>query len=507
MGKGKKQSRSRTPKKKNRSKSKEKQRSRSKERKQSKSKERDRKKVETGPGRSTGWGVASQPKTGNTDDFLRDMYNNPKTSATPQTAQALIVPQSHTMQTQMQYTFVPGMNPTILKMLNDPTKVRRKIKIPPDLSFNYIGLIIGPKGVSQKKLEEETGAKILVRGRGSQKPEQPPQPDDDEDLHVLVVAETPQQAANACDRIERILLADADELQRYRQEQMKLIAQSQQTPTTAQPIASTGSVDPSDLSMTTPYGPPSKDAYVYPVPNEFVGLVIGVKGETIQQLKEKSGCKNVQVAADSAPGSQTRNVFIVGDPDCVKKCQGLLQEIIDTQRKVRTAPGAKKIEFQVHDQFVALIIGKKGVTIKAISERSGAFVAITQSPDYQVRPDHKAFVLSGTEEQLNIAIREIETLLEGAKKAYFAKTCVDPSTINIPTPLLINPPNALANYQITNNEMAPQQTMPEFRTPEEQVAYQRQLQMQTMQMQYYMMIPAQQAVVEERVITKDNRQR
>ena len=32
--------------------------------------------------------------------------------------------------------------------------------------------------------------------------------------------------------------------------------------------------DPNDLSMTTPYGPPSKDAYVYPVPNDCVGLVI-----------------------------------------------------------------------------------------------------------------------------------------------------------------------------------------------------------------------------------------
>ena len=83
MGKGK-RSRSKTPKKKNRSKSKEKVRSRSKERKQSKSKDRERKKPETGGGRSTGWGVASQPKMGNTDDFLRDMYNNPKTSATPQ---------------------------------------------------------------------------------------------------------------------------------------------------------------------------------------------------------------------------------------------------------------------------------------------------------------------------------------------------------------------------------------------------------------------------------------
>ena len=77
------------------------------------------------------------------------------------------------MPAPMQYSYVPGMNPTILKMLNDPTKVRRKIKVPPDPSFNYIGLIIGPKGVSQKKLEEETGAKILVRGRGSQKDGQP----------------------------------------------------------------------------------------------------------------------------------------------------------------------------------------------------------------------------------------------------------------------------------------------------------------------------------------------
>ncbi len=45
--------------------------------------------------------------------------------------------------------------------------------------------------------------------------------------------------------------------------------------------------------MTTPYGPPSKDAYVYAVPNDCVGLVIGVKGETITFLKTQSNCRNV----------------------------------------------------------------------------------------------------------------------------------------------------------------------------------------------------------------------
>jgi len=40
------------------------------------------------------------------------------------------------------------MNPNILKALNDPSKVRRKIAVPPDPTFNYIGLIIGPKVLS-----------------------------------------------------------------------------------------------------------------------------------------------------------------------------------------------------------------------------------------------------------------------------------------------------------------------------------------------------------------------
>lgn len=32
-----------------------------------------------------------------------------------------------------------------------------------------MGLIIGPKGIYQKKLEEKTGCKILIRGKGSHK--------------------------------------------------------------------------------------------------------------------------------------------------------------------------------------------------------------------------------------------------------------------------------------------------------------------------------------------------
>jgi hypothetical protein len=74
--------------------------------------------------------------------------------------------------------------------------ISRKVFLPRNTGINYIGLIIGPKGMYQKKLEEQTSCRILVRGkyanfltslyRGSHNESQPPQPDDNEEQHVLV---------------------------------------------------------------------------------------------------------------------------------------------------------------------------------------------------------------------------------------------------------------------------------------------------------------------------------
>ena len=41
----------------------------------------------------------------------------------------------------------------------------------------------------------------------------------------------------------------------------------------------------------TPYGAPSPQAYILPVPNEVVGLIIGRGGETIRALQMKTGAK------------------------------------------------------------------------------------------------------------------------------------------------------------------------------------------------------------------------
>jgi rRNA processing protein Krr1/Pno1 len=54
-----------------------------------------------------------------------------------------------------------------LRAVLDANQIQRKIYIPQHNGVNYIGMIIGPKGLYQKRLEEETGCKILIRGKGS----------------------------------------------------------------------------------------------------------------------------------------------------------------------------------------------------------------------------------------------------------------------------------------------------------------------------------------------------
>ena len=64
---------------------------------------------------------------------------------------------------------IPGFRPP--GDYKKPSKLVEKLYIPqmdfPDL--NFIGLIIGPRGHTLKKMEAETGTKISIRGKGSVK--------------------------------------------------------------------------------------------------------------------------------------------------------------------------------------------------------------------------------------------------------------------------------------------------------------------------------------------------
>lgn len=93
-----------------------------------------------------------------------------------------------------------------------PTKTMDKVYIPvkefPEI--NFIGLLIGPRGNTLKKMETESGAKISIRGRGSVKEgrsrsDTASSANQEEDLHCLVSADSEDKVAKAIQLINKII--------------------------------------------------------------------------------------------------------------------------------------------------------------------------------------------------------------------------------------------------------------------------------------------------------------
>lgn len=92
-------------------------------------------------------------------------------------------------------------------------KVKEKVLIPqedfPDI--NFVGLLIGPRGGTLKSMERDSGAKIVIRGKGSVKEgksnrvDGQPGPGEDEPLHAMVTGNNAEQVKIAVDRIKEIV--------------------------------------------------------------------------------------------------------------------------------------------------------------------------------------------------------------------------------------------------------------------------------------------------------------
>ena len=92
-------------------------------------------------------------------------------------------------------------------------------------TYNFIGLIIGPRGNTQKELEQATGCKISIRGKGSSKEGSKGRagknPDDDEELHVHVTADDAAKVEEAAKLIAAFLNPIDDEKNDHKQKQLR----------------------------------------------------------------------------------------------------------------------------------------------------------------------------------------------------------------------------------------------------------------------------------------------
>ncbi|XP_042873901.1 protein held out wings-like isoform X1 [Penaeus japonicus] len=89
--------------------------------------------------------------------------------------------------------------------------------------FNFVGRILGPRGMTAKQLEQETGCKIMVRGKGSMRDKKKEEQNRgkpnwehlNEELHVLITVEDTENRAKlkiqrAIEEIRKLLVPSAD---------------------------------------------------------------------------------------------------------------------------------------------------------------------------------------------------------------------------------------------------------------------------------------------------------
>ncbi|KAF1795801.1 Splicing factor 1, helix-hairpin domain [Phytophthora cactorum] len=108
-------------------------------------------------------------------------------------------------------------------------KLHRKIYIPiRDFpSYNFIGLIIGPRGNTQKRMERETNCKIAIRGKGSVKEGSKGKKmnaDENDDLHVLITGDREDDIDRAAKEVQSLLVPVDDTRNSHKQKQLRELA-------------------------------------------------------------------------------------------------------------------------------------------------------------------------------------------------------------------------------------------------------------------------------------------
>lgn len=294
----------------------------------------------------------------------------------------------------------------------------KKIMIPTERNpgYNYVGLLIGPGGSKQRELVASSGGnvKISIRGKGSKGdvsvPGMPEEP-----LHVLL--EGKQESVDRAEALVRELLDNSDAADKEKARQLGSMNPSADGEIkggyTPKPVAQIlGS------SALSAYGPGVGETQVEEkigVPNGVVGFIIGRGGESITSMQRRTGCRvQIQKEHEMAPGTAQRVITLTASTaEAIVACRAIIENMVKERMLANAATtttatatpglglggpgnnastqmmalqtalnqGQVHVTVQVPDADVGLIIGKGGLQIRNIQEKSGANVQIPQGAD------------------------------------------------------------------------------------------------------------------------------
>ena len=111
-----------------------------------------------------------------------------------------------------------------------PEKKTRKLFVPEKEypGYNFVGLIIGPRGNTQKRLQRETNTRIVLRGKGCIKGnasrDNRTDYKEDEPLHVVIEGDTDEAVDMAAEMVQKILTPIDEGYNHHKRAQLKELA-------------------------------------------------------------------------------------------------------------------------------------------------------------------------------------------------------------------------------------------------------------------------------------------
>ena len=235
----------------------------------------------------------------------------------------------------------------------------------------------------------------------------PGQPE--EPLHVAL--EGNRDSVRNAEALVNELLNDSTKAQAEKEKQLAVVAGSKENGASTyqpKPVAQL-------LGLNSNHYGPAPDATEVVeekigVPNGVVGFIIGKGGESITSMQRKSGCRvQIQKEHEMESGTTQRIITLIGaTQESVSMCRGIIEDMVKerlrlneeqgggrysgggpgnnaagqaAQLQTALAEGHQHVVVRAPNNDVGLIIGKGGMTIRSIQERSGANVQIPQQPD------------------------------------------------------------------------------------------------------------------------------
>lgn len=179
------------------------------------------------------------------------------------------------------------------------------------------------------------------------------------------------------------------------------------------------------------------------MPTDIIGLIIGKQGSALRDITTKSGARIlIQAFEDMPPGSNEREVSISGSIQEIAIAEErILQRLRNRRPKCNDnniailENGSCLLKCVIPRNLCGLLIGRGGVGVKEINEKSGAWIKVAHEQDGAPGTSDRTVYITGTFDQVFFAKSMILSRIDvGGPIPSTADETIYPDTLTVEIP-------------------------------------------------------------------------